>query len=53
MHAPDDKEVPYSESESIAQSYPTAILKPMDGLGHRRIIASDDVVEAAVSFIVD
>ena len=53
MHAPDDKEVPYSESESIARSNPAAILKPMDGLGHRRIIASDHVVQAAVSFIAE
>ena len=52
MHAPDDKEVPYSESESIARSKPNSLLKPMEGLGHRRIIASEDVVEAAVSFIV-
>ena len=53
MHAPDDKEVPFSESESIARSNPTAVLKPMDGLGHRRIIASDHVVSEAVSFIVN
>ncbi len=51
IHAPGDKEVPYSESESIVRSNPSAVLKPMDGLGHRRIIASDDVVQAAVSFI--
>lgn len=53
MHAPDDKEVPYSESESIVRSNPEALLKPMEGLGHRRIIASDDVVKAAVSFIAN
>ncbi len=52
MHAPDDKEVPYSESEAIARSNVAAVLRPMDGLGHRRIIASDDVVKEAVSFIV-
>lgn len=52
MHAPDDKEVPYSESESIAQRNPDALLKPMPGLGHRRIIASADVVQTAVAFIV-
>jgi len=52
IHAPDDKEVPFSESESIARHNPVAVLKPVDGLGHRRIIASDDVVHDAVSFIV-
>jgi len=52
LHAPDDKEVPFSESESIARSNSQAILKPMVGLGHRRIIASDDVVQEAVSFFI-
>jgi len=51
LHAPDDKEVPYSESEKIAQANETAILEPVEGLGHRRIIASDDVVQRAVQFL--
>lgn len=53
MHAPDDKEVPFSESEAIVRSKPDAILKPMDGWGHRRIITSDEVVQSAVSFLAD
>lgn len=51
IHAPDDKEVPFSESESIAKSNPAALLEAVRGLGHRRIIASDEVVETAVEFI--
>jgi len=51
IHAPDDKETPYSESESIAQHNPRAILKPATGLGHRRIIASDEIVQTAVDFL--
>jgi len=53
IHAPDDKEVPYRESESIACSNSGAVLKPMPALGHRRIIASADVVQATVNFIAD
>lgn len=51
MHAPDDKEVPFGESESIANNNNRAVLKPMDGLGHRRIIADDIVVANAVEFV--
>ena len=51
IHAPDDKEVPYTECESIVKSNPRAILHPVPGLGHRRIIASETVVKAAVDFL--
>jgi len=52
MHAPDDKEVAFTESEGIAAANPSAQLKPMHGLGHRRIISSDDVVNEAVVFLL-
>jgi len=51
LHAPDDKEIPYSEAEAIAQVNPNATLAPAPGLGHRRIIASNDVVRTTVEFI--
>lgn len=51
IHAPDDKEVPFSEAEAIAKSNESVTLTPMDGLGHRRIIASDEVVNMTVDFI--
>jgi len=51
LHAPDDKEVPFSESEGIAAANPAAQLKPMHGLGHRRIISSENVVNEAVEFL--
>jgi predicted alpha/beta hydrolase family esterase len=53
IHSPDDKEVLFSEAEAIAHKIKSAILKPMKGLGHRRIIASDEVVSTAVEFIVN
>ena len=52
MHAPDDKEIAFSEAEIIAQTNALATLQPMPGLGHRRIIADDKVVAAAVDFLV-
>jgi len=51
MHAPDDKEVAFSEAEAIAQTNERVTLKPMNGVGHRRIIADDRVVSNAVDFI--
>jgi len=51
MHAPDDKEVLFTEAQAIAQANASALLKPMPGLGHRRIIADDTVVAKAVEFI--
>ncbi len=52
LHAPDDKEIAYTEAEAITRLNPDATLVPMPGLGHRRIIASDDVVQKSVDFIV-
>jgi len=51
IHAPEDKEVAYSEAEAVLRLNPAATLKPMPGLGHRRIIASDKVVKTAIDFI--
>ena len=51
LHAPDDKEVPYSEAVSISQANNGTTLVSMKGLGHRRIIADDTVVATAVEFI--
>lgn len=53
IHSPDDKEIPFSEAEAIARANESAILKPMKGLGHRRIIATDEVVSTAVEFIIN
>jgi len=53
IHATEDKEVSFSESEAIAKLIPAATLSPAPGLGHRRIIGDDNVVEQAVAFVVD
>jgi len=53
LHAPDDKEIAYSEAEAITQSNPDAMLMPVPGKGHRRIIADEKVVQTAVDFIIN
>lgn len=51
IHSPDDKEIPFPEAQAIAAANPTSVLMPMPGLGHRRIIASDEVVKSVVEFL--
>lgn len=51
MHAPDDKEVPFADAELLAGAGPHVTLRPMPGLGHRRILFAEAVHEAAADFI--
>jgi len=51
LHSPDDKEIAFSEAQAISQHNPAATLEPVPGLGHRRIIADNNVVQTAVNFI--
>lgn len=51
LHAPDDKEVPFKGAEIMAQAGAHVQLKSLPGLGHRRIIASNETVQSAVAFL--
>lgn len=51
IHAPDDKEVPFSEAEAIDADNANVTLTRAPGLGHRRIIRDPFVIDAAVSFV--
>lgn len=53
VHAPDDKEVPASEAESMAKAGPHVRLFWAPGLGHRRILADCDVKNRIVEFLTD
>ncbi len=50
LHAPDDREVSFAEGEAMAAAGPHVSLKPMPGLGHRRIIADERVFDALKTF---
>ncbi|MCA3593877.1 MAG: alpha/beta fold hydrolase [Methylobacterium sp.] len=50
IHASDDREIPIADAEELAQA-PNARLMRVDGLGHRRILASREVQQAAADFI--
>lgn len=51
IHDRDDAEVPYSDGLALAQAWPGAVFHATQGLGHRKILWSPQVVEAAVGFV--
>lgn len=53
LHARDDFEVPISTSEAIAKACPPTKLIAFDGMGHRKILSSPQVVRAAVGFLLN
>lgn len=51
VHDRGDKEVPCEEGASIASSWPGARLHLTEGLGHRKILRSPEVVREVIKFI--
>jgi pimeloyl-ACP methyl ester carboxylesterase len=52
IHSRDDREIPFIDAETIARAWPHGQLLAVDGVGHRRILRSElvlDVVRTAVS----
>jgi len=52
LHARDDHEVPIRNAEEITARCPAARLQTFDGLGHRKILSSPQVVRAAVTYLL-
>jgi pimeloyl-ACP methyl ester carboxylesterase len=46
IHSRDDREIPFSDAEAIARAWPHGHLLAVDGLGHRRILRSESVLDA-------
>jgi pimeloyl-ACP methyl ester carboxylesterase len=51
LHAPDDKEVPFHEAERLATAGDHVTLRPMPGVGHRRILYAPKTIEAVSGFL--
>ena len=51
MHDPADAEMPFAHSAALAAAWPGAVLEPVLGVGHRRILRARDVVHRAVQFL--
>lgn len=53
IHDTDDRETKHAGSLALAQTWRDARLLTTSGLGHRRILASKEVISAAVDFLQD
>lgn len=51
LHDPADAEVPFEDGEALAAGWPGARLVRLEGLGHRRLLADDEVVEVVAGFV--
>ena len=51
IHDKDDDEVPYSKGEKVAKSWKSAELISTEGLGHKMILRSPDIIEKTIRFI--
>lgn len=46
VHSRDDREIPFSDALTIARAWPHGHLLAVDGVGHRRILRSESVLDA-------
>jgi pimeloyl-ACP methyl ester carboxylesterase len=51
LHDPKDAEVPFDHGRAIADAWPGAELRRLDGLGHNRPIRHRETIEEAVRFV--
>ncbi len=51
FHDRSDREVPFEESNAIAQAWPEARLIETSGLGHKRILRNEFVIQQTVDFM--
>jgi pimeloyl-ACP methyl ester carboxylesterase len=51
FHDSEDKEVNIENAKALCQQWPWAVLKETHGLGHRRILYDEKVVEETIEFI--
>lgn len=53
VHDERDREVPFAHGERVVQSVPRGILVKTSGLGHRKILANEEVVRRVVGFVTE
>lgn len=51
LHDPEDREIPFGESERLAAHWSAARLVPTAGLGHRRILRDPGVIARVADFV--
>ncbi len=53
LHDPEDREVPFEHGRALADAWPGASLRAVDGLGHRAILRDVGEVARAVAFLTE
>jgi pimeloyl-ACP methyl ester carboxylesterase len=53
FHDPDDRDLPFSHSESVAAVWPGADLIAAAGAGHWRIMRDQSIIERTIRFLID
>lgn len=48
IHDRDDREIPFTQAERLAETWPSARLVATEGLGHRRILRDPNVIQTIV-----
>lgn len=51
IHDPEDVEMPLSESQELSREWTGSTLHLVNGVGHRRILRSPEVISASIDFI--
>jgi pimeloyl-ACP methyl ester carboxylesterase len=51
LHDRADREVPFAHGESLASAWPGARLRPLQNLGHRRMLREPSVLDEIVDFL--
>lgn len=51
LHDPDDREIPFEESQLLEAAWPQARLHAVSGVGHRRIVGDRAVVDLSMSIL--
>jgi len=50
-HDPKDMKVPFREGQAIAAAWPGALLVPVRGVGHHRILRDPEVIRGTAEFL--
>jgi pimeloyl-ACP methyl ester carboxylesterase len=53
FHDPEDRDLPFSHSESVAAAWPGANLIAATGAGHWRIMRDQSVIDRTIRFLID
>jgi pimeloyl-ACP methyl ester carboxylesterase len=53
VHDPEDREVPFSNAETIARHWKTARLLPLEKVGHRKVLKAASFVNTVTEFLTE